>query len=122
MKEKVNVTVDFLGKHVFKKQYIIGLIVIFLLVFGLRTGYEAMFEVEGAIQKIDEGNVTVANFFVTRTVDLSNFENALEDLEVGDYITVQKNLSGTVIAVGNYSDHWDDRHDRGFDDDDQHDD
>jgi hypothetical protein len=68
-------------------------------VITLRIAFSLAFEVEGTVTKVDGSKVTVANFITTKTLDIGNFQSLLSNIQVGDRIEIQKNLSGDIINV-----------------------
>ncbi|QAA32985.1 hypothetical protein [Clostridium manihotivorum] len=104
MKEKIGALVRSeklrgVSKKVFNKKTITGAIIIIVLVIALRVAFSLAFEVEGTVTKVDGSKVTVANFIATKTVDIGNFQTSLSNIQVGDRIEIQKNLSGDIISV-----------------------
>jgi len=103
MKEKLGQFFKSVSQKVFNKNFIITAAIIILLVITGKFTYSYLYEVEGTVQAIDGSKITVASFLTTQTVDIGIFQNTVDDIQVGDHIEINKNISGDVISVSDHN-------------------
>jgi hypothetical protein len=104
MKEKIknffqserlrSLTNKFFNKKTFKIA-----VAIIAVVVVLRIGFCALFEVNGVVRKVDGNNITVANFFITQTVNTGDYPVNSNTIKVGDRIKITKNIQGEVLSI-----------------------
>lgn len=85
------------------KRTIKGLVITVALVAVLSASAHALFRIQGVVTGVDNNNVTVANFFWSRTVDLSGTPFNAAGIRPGDRIMIQKNLQGNVLYVAGHA-------------------
>lgn len=104
MKEKImkfikNEKINKCIKRVLNKNTLKILIAIFVVISVLRITFSLMFEVKGTVKSIDGQNITIVNFFNTKTVDVGNYPIELQPIQIGDRIEIGKNLSGDILYI-----------------------
>lgn len=106
---------NFTQKMFSKKTIAVALIAV-ILAAALNFEFHLLFDIRGVVKGIDGTKVKVANFFITRTVDVGNGVD-LSGISIGDRIRITKNIAGEVLTVdGGRWGHGGDFFGRGFDD------
>ena len=85
-------------KKLFSKKTIVGVLTVGILAAVLNIGFHTLFEINGVVKGINGTQVTVSDFFSTRTVDVGSGVD-ISGIKVGERVRISKNINGEVLNV-----------------------